>query len=76
MLKGLFRRSGCIDDRPIDHADIIFLLKLGNLRCGVGCIELAATDTIQSGRKVRYEKQADKPNIQLVRGILDRGSLL
>jgi len=75
LLKGLSGRSGCIDDRPFDRADIIFLLKLGNLGRSVGCIELAATDAVQSGRKVRYEKEADKPDIQLARGILDRDSL-
>ena len=35
---------------------------------------LATTDAAQSGRKVGREKEADKPDIQPARGIVDRGS--
>ena len=41
LFQSLPRRSGCVDDRPIDRASIIFLLKSGNLRRGVGRIGLA-----------------------------------
>src|SRR5260370_32745393 len=74
-LESLLGRAGRIDDRPIDRADLIFLLKPGDLRRRVGCVALTKTDTAQSGRKVRYEKEADKPHIQPARGIADRGSL-
>ena len=62
LFQSLPRRSGCVDDRPIDRASIIFLLKSGNLRRGVGRIGLAVTDTVQPGRKVGDEKKADKPD--------------
>jgi hypothetical protein len=56
--------SRCIDDSLIDRADIIFLLQSGNLRRSVGRIVLPAADTAQPGRKVRHEKETDKPLIR------------
>ena len=64
---------GCIDDRPIDCADIVFFLKPGNLGGGVGCVALAAADTALSRRKISLEKEAGKADIQFARGIADRG---
>src|SRR5258708_3720451 len=59
-LQRLLRCPGGVDVSPIDRADIIFLLKSGNLRRGIGCIALAAADTAQSGLEVGGEKKADK----------------
>ena len=71
----LRRRSGGIDDHPIDRADIIFLLKPGDFGRGVGCIALAAADAAQSGGKIGYEEEADKPDIQFAGGVADRAPL-
>ncbi len=46
LLQSLPGRPGCIDDRPIDRANIIVLLKSGNLRRGVGRDGLPLTDTV------------------------------
>jgi hypothetical protein len=61
LLQSLPGRSGCIDDRPIDGANTIFLLKSGNLRRGVGRAGLAVTVSSWSpgrprekGRQTRY----------------------
>ena len=62
LFQSLPGRSGCIDNRPIDRANTIFLLKSGNLRRGVGGVGLAAADAVQPGRKVGDEKKADKPD--------------
>ena len=74
LLQGLFGCSGGIDDVPVDRADIILFLKSGDLGRSVGCIALATTNAALSGRKVGLEKEADKPDIQLARGVADRGS--
>src|ERR1700680_2920327 len=74
LYQGLLWRSGCIDDSPVNPADIIVLLNFGNLRRCVGCIALAAADAAHSGRKVSREKEPDKPDIPLARGIGDCGS--
>jgi hypothetical protein len=61
LLQSLPGRSGCIDDRPIDGANIIFLLKSGNLRRGVDRAGLAVTVSSwwpgrprEKGRQTRY----------------------
>ena len=74
LFQGLLGRSGRIDDRPVDRANIIFLLKFGNLGRRIGGVALAAADAAQSGRKIGDEKEPDKPDVQLARGIADRGS--
>ena len=73
--QSLLRCAGCIDDCPVDRADFIVLLQSGNIGCGVGRVPSAAADPAQSGRKVRHQKQPDKPDIVLARGILRRRSL-
>jgi hypothetical protein len=59
-LQRLLRCPGGVDVSPIERADIIFLLKSGNLRRGIGCIVLAAADPAQSGLEVGLKKKADK----------------
>ncbi len=54
--------SRSIDDRPIDRANMMFLLRSGNLRRGVGRLDLAGIDTVLPGRKLQHEKKADKPD--------------
>jgi hypothetical protein len=61
LLQSLPGRSGCIDDRPIDGANTIFLLKSGNLRRGVDRAGLAVTVSSwwpgrprEKGRQTRY----------------------
>jgi hypothetical protein len=56
----LLRCPGGVDVSPIDGADIILLLKSGNLRRGIGSIALAMADTAQPGLEVGGEKNADK----------------
>ena len=44
--------------RPPDHrANMMFLLRSGNLRRGVGRLDLAGIDTVLPGRKVQHEKK-------------------
>ena len=60
LLKGLSGRSGCIDDRPIDRADIIFLLNLGNLGRSIGCCENCHWPQKFGGVRLRvFSKYAD-----------------
>ena len=74
LLQGLFGCSGGIDDVPIDRANIILLLKLGDLGRGVGRIALATANASLSGRKVGCQKEADKADILLERGLADRNA--
>ena len=57
LLKSPSGRPGCIDDRPIDRANIIFLLKSGNLRLGIGRVGLPVTGKVLPGRKAGHEKK-------------------
>jgi hypothetical protein len=63
LFQSLPGRSRRIDDDPIDLANIIFLLEPGNLGRSIGCIALTTTDAAQPGRKIRYEKEAGKPDV-------------
>src|SRR5260370_23054845 len=74
LYQSLLRWAGCIDDCPIDRTDIIFLLKPGDFGRGVGCIARAAADAAQSGGKIGYEKEADKPDIQPMSGVPERAA--
>jgi hypothetical protein len=58
--QGKFRRSGSIDDRPIERTDIISFLKSGDLARSVGRIALATANAIHSRRKICLQKEADK----------------
>lgn len=72
--ESLLQGPGSINYGPIDRANTILLLKFGNLRRGVGCIAPAAADAIEPGRQIGYEKEADKPDVQIARGGADRNS--
>src|SRR5262249_43380249 len=68
----LLWRSRRIDRRPVDRADIVFFLQLGDLGRGVRRVPSAGADTLQSGCKIGVKVETDEPNAQLARGIADR----
>ena len=76
VIQSLPGRSRCVDDCPIGGADVIFLLQRDDLGRRVRGIALTALDAAGSGRKIGYEKEADKPDMQPARGIMHCGSFL
>jgi hypothetical protein len=57
-VQGLLRRSRSVDLCPIHSAEVVFLLKLGNLGRGIGCVGVAAANALLTDRKVSGQKKA------------------
>ena len=68
-------RSRGVDDCPVDGADIIALLKLGNLGRGVGCVGCAPSDPALPRCKIGREEDACKGDLGAACGVSDGGAL-
>src|SRR4051812_22199010 len=75
QLQRLLWSAGCIDQRPVDCADIVLFLKCCDLRGGIGSVASAAAHAALSGRKIGLKIKTDEADAQIARGIADRGPL-